>query len=282
MTAPPTLTSAQPGQWISKTAHGMPYSLLPPAGLDPSYSYPILLVLHQFQDEGEQPQQWDPWVNTSWFRAAHPCFVFAPKCTINGRSSSDDFNWGGVTDGMQPAMKVAMQILDEEIAANPIDTARQLVTGNSMGGLGTEGLMCNPSLYGRFAAFMPVDGACYYNLGNAAVLAARLKDVPIWICHGTQDTSVSPQFDQKFAAAMQAARASNFQFTQPNVGHGSWGNFYPQRTPWDWLFKQRLGGMASPNPTPVPVSPATALADANAALVSAEARLNTVLNLLGA
>lgn len=237
---------ATPGTWLQSTYQGMPYFVLRPDGYDAAVRYPALLHLHQYQNHSGQPGQADPWYNTASFRSAHPCFVIIPLCMIGSQTSTPTFNWGGVTPELQQPIVSALAILDLVVAQYNCDRSRQYVTGNSMGGLGTWGILCNPAQRDRFAGAMPVSGSCYYNVGNEAAIAAALKDIPIWSCHGAKDTQVLPVFDQAMFRAMQAIGGA-MRFTgDPNGSHDTWDSFYPSSAPWDWLFAQRKGGTAMP------------------------------------
>ena len=91
------LASAAPGTFEEASLNGMTYALLKPHGYDGSKSYPIMLFLHQLQNDGAIPQQIQPWFNTAAFRKNHPAFIVAPRCPSSGESS----NWGGVSAASQ-------------------------------------------------------------------------------------------------------------------------------------------------------------------------------------
>jgi predicted peptidase len=63
---------ATPGTWTQATYQQMPYYVLLPDGYNAATSYPVVLFLHQYQNDSGQPAQTDPWFNTAAFRAAHP------------------------------------------------------------------------------------------------------------------------------------------------------------------------------------------------------------------
>lgn len=242
---PPANTNANPGNWQSFTSGGMPWFLLIPDNYNPAISYPVVLFLHQYQNESAEPQQTDPWFNTAAFRAAHPCFVVVPRCQINTQTSTAIFNWGGVDPNLQQPIVSALAILDEVIRNNNIDKNRQYITGNSMGGLGTWGVLCNANQWQRFAAAMPVSGSCYYNVGNETNIAQALKNLPVWSCHGQQDTQVSPTFDQAIMPLLLNLNPANRFTNDPNGQHDTWDTFYADPKTWNWLFSQAKGGSVS-------------------------------------
>ena len=107
----------------------------------------------------------------------------------------------------------------------------------------------------RFAALAPVCGAIkapreerdtlyVTQVANEAdpyaVVANRLRDVPVWIFHGAKDDLVPPDDDRLLIRAFRAAGARDARHTEfPDANHNSWDPAYSQ-TPefWTWLFAQ--------------------------------------------
>jgi cellulase (glycosyl hydrolase family 5) len=247
----PDPTKVTPGVWISRSYKGMPYFVLPPDRPIAGKAYPAVLFLHQFQNEASEPGQTSPWFNTQAFRAAHPAYIILPLCSINGRTSSNDFNWGGVTPDPQPAMALALEIFAMEVKANGIDPNQLIITGNSMGGLATHGVLANDAQRAPFAAFLPVSGSCYYQIGNIPAIAAKLKNVPIWSCHGSLDNQVSSAYDITLFKEMQRIGGLMKFTNDPNGAHDTWDSFYPNPAVWAWAFAQKKTG-AIPMPTATP------------------------------
>src|SRR4051812_12508065 len=176
-----------PGSWIANSYQQMNYFVLLPDNFDASKAYPVILFLHQYQNDAGQPGQTDAWFNTDHFRAAHPCIVVVPTCRIGNQGSTPTFNWGGVDANLQKPIVYALAILDLVVDKYHADTSQLILTGNSMGGLGTWGVLCNPDQRGRFCCALPVSGSCYYKIGHEAQVANDLKDIPVWSCHGAKD-----------------------------------------------------------------------------------------------
>jgi dienelactone hydrolase len=220
----------------------MPYYVLLPDNFGAAVRYPVILFLHQYAGDTSQPAQASGWFNTDAFRARHPAIIVLPFCKIGTQRSTATFNWGGVDANLQKPIVYALAILELVVAKYGADRARLYVTGNSMGGLGTWGILANPAQRGRFAAFMPVSGSCYYMMGKEAQLAQDLRDTPVWSIHGTNDTQVRPDFDQKIMPLLMAinpkAKFTNIAGQQ----HDAWDPFYPKVDGWDWMFSQSLGG----------------------------------------
>lgn len=126
-------------------------------------------------------------------------------------------------------------LLDEIESKYKVDKDRICVTGLSMGGFGSWSLAAaNPE---RFAAIIPICGG-----GNPA-MAAKLKDLPIWVFHGGKDTTVPPSRSEAMVKALKEAGSEKVKYTlYPEAGHDSWTKTYNNPEVWDWLLKQKRGG----------------------------------------
>ena len=261
-----------PGNWITQTINGMQYQVLLPANYDPLVKYATTLYLHQL-DMGNDPSgllaEVNPWFNTTAFRTATPTIVVMPLLDQSADPSGQTINFGGISTGDTAGETNAIAALKQVMSQYSVDTSRVYVTGNSMGGIGTEDMLIKYNAYtgteGKlFAAGLSLAGADYgqgYPTPNASVVTA-LKNVPFWAIHGGQDTQVPLTFDQNLYAAEQAA-GGDMKFTQDNnLGHDVWDTYYPQsgaNSPLGWLFSQSTGGkVSSPTPTPTPSAPASA------------------------
>src|SRR5690348_15823353 len=64
-------SGAQPGQWQQESLGGMTYFVLLPSGYTAGKKYPVLLWLHQLQNDSMVPQQPGQWVNTADYRSRY-------------------------------------------------------------------------------------------------------------------------------------------------------------------------------------------------------------------
>ena len=83
----------------------------------------------------------------------------------------------------------------------------------------------------RESGFDPADP-----YGSAARI---LRDVPIWIWHGTDDKAVPVTESRRMSEALAAAGASATYTELPGVGHNAWDPAYQSETLPRWLFAQR-------------------------------------------
>ena len=132
-------------------------------------------------------------------QAKHPCFVVAPQCPLNEQWVDVPWANGSYSLDQVPIsdeLTVVMDLLDEILAAYPIDPNRLYVTGLSMGGFGVwDLLMRYPN---KFAAAAPMSGA-----GDPAQ-ADNIKGIPTWIFHGEIDSTVPVEGSRDMVNAFEA------------------------------------------------------------------------------
>jgi predicted peptidase len=132
----------------------------------------------------------------------------------------------------QPAQqKLLLALLDHISNSCKIDPDRVYLTGLSMGGYGSWRLAADHAE--RFAAVVPICGA-----GNTAD-ADKLKSLPIWVWHGTEDPAVPFQRSVEMVEAIKKAGSTTIRFTTlEGVGHNSWEAAYATPELYQWLDKQ--------------------------------------------
>ncbi len=161
----------------------------------------------------------------------HPCVVMAPAC------DSRTEHWVETRFRRGPEKRSITQelleALDSVVKEANIDTTRIYVTGQSLGGVGTWGLI---SKYpDRFASAVPVCGIW------SPEDAPKMNGVAIWAFHGDQDPTVPVTGSREMIAALKKAAASpEPRYTEfAGVAHGSWAPAYATPELWDWLFSQQ-------------------------------------------
>lgn len=89
--------------------------------------------------------------------------------------------------------------LDELERILPIDPDRVYVEGHSLGAMGTwEWAMCNPE---RLAAISPRAGV------GSPFRAVRMKNVPAWVIHGSEDDAIPYGYAEQMVTALKALGA---------------------------------------------------------------------------
>jgi poly(3-hydroxybutyrate) depolymerase/sugar lactone lactonase YvrE len=161
----------------------------------------------------------------------HPCIVMAPAC------DSKTARWVEVPvgrgKGLRSVMPELLEALDAVIQETNADQNRIYITGQSMGGIGSWGLIARHAE--KFAAAVPVCGAW------SPDDAPQMNGVAIWAFHGDQDKTVPVSGSRNMIAALKKAGVRpEPRYTElAGVGHGSWEPAYATTEMWDWLFDQR-------------------------------------------
>ena len=184
---------AQPEIVAKFVSHQQPYAggsltylLFVPEQYDSTRHYPLMLALHgstetysfdwQFRDCRYATVWADPVNQTD-----HPSFVVAPVCPSGG-------DWSAVYGGL-------LAILDSLERAFSIDTDRVYITGISMGGFGTWGMITHyPEL---FAAAVPMAA------GGAPAYVNSFATMPIWDFHSAADPVVAVALSREMIHAME-------------------------------------------------------------------------------
>src|SRR4051812_44643086 len=159
--------------------------LMSPDGCSTASPCQIVTYLHYLGGESQTPQDVQSYFNNPAFWSANPhTIVLAPM--VNG--SSDTNNWGGVQGGVSPNMQAAADLVKQTEATNPTDPNSVVLTGGSMGGIGTQAGMEEFGPQGTtgqhvFTAGLAYDGAMYNT--DPATEKSALCGVPLTIVHGT-------------------------------------------------------------------------------------------------
>jgi predicted peptidase len=145
-----------------------------------------------------------------------PYVVVAPQCPANLR-------WNDT--------KRLNAFLDHLLKTLPVDPARVVLTGLSLGGMGTwEWGAANPA---RFAGLAPVCG-----LGDVKRVST-LRGMPIWAFHGDKDAAVPYQAGRATADAAKDSGADVKFTTYPGVGHNSWVQAYEEPDFDKWVLARK-------------------------------------------
>src|SRR5262245_8910183 len=141
------------------------------------------------------------------------------------------FGWGAGSEGG----KLALAILDEVEKEYTVDNKRLYLTGLSMGGMGTWSLgAAHPE---KWAAIVPICGGVF-NSREVDETAKKLKDIPIWCCHGDKDTAVKVERSRELIDALKKLGVDPKYTEYPGVGHNSWDKAYDTDELYEWMSKQ--------------------------------------------
>ncbi len=227
--------------YVAKTYRSGDESLLyrihVPEEAEDEEKLPLLIFFHGAGERGDDNQRQLFHGTADIMRIAGskgvPLIVVAPQCP-NGQQWVDT-PWGDLSHTMpkEPSapMRLSIGLLKELAAELPVDPDRVYVSGLSMGGFGTWDIVQRMPDY--FAAAIPVCG------GGDTAEAAKLKDLPIWCFHGSEDGVVKPKRSRDMIAAIKEAGGDPKYTEYPGVGHNSWTATYRDPEVLGWLFKQR-------------------------------------------
>jgi predicted peptidase len=222
--------------------HTVRYRWFAPAKTD--RPLPLVITLHGSSGKGNDdltqltggnaPLSAGVWAAPE-FQKKYPCFVLAPQCPP-GEMWTHTTSWTSPTHLLSarpaPALAGVMALLDELIKTQRIDPTRIYLVGASMGGYGTWDWIVRESQ--RFAAAIPACG------GMPEGQAARLKDLPLWIFHGENDTIVpvaeSRRAFSEIIAAGGSPRYTEYAQGPHRISIYVWHDPETAR----WLFSQSL------------------------------------------
>ena len=127
-----------------------------------------------------------------------------------------------------------------------INDQRIYVTGLSMGGYGSWDLIsknrdffaaaapiCGGGSIERLKRILKIKGAEPFDIDDLT----RVKDMPIWAFHGSNDDVVPQRESEVLIGALKEAGNKNVKFTSyKGVGHDSWTRTYSNPKFYKWLY----------------------------------------------
>lgn len=225
-------------EYVNESGDTLLYRLLQPETVKAGRRYPLVLFLHGSGERGRDNARQLIWGAGTFIdqknRRRYPAYVVAPQCPEGERWV--EVHWALDHHEMpeQPSrnMQLVMELLEELQRDFPVDARRLYVTGLSMGGYGTWDLISR--MPDSFAAAVPVCG------GGDEKQAEKLKDIPVWVFHGADDTTVPPERSRNMVNAIKNAGGTKIRYTEyPDVGHGSWKPAYADPELLRWMFRQK-------------------------------------------
>lgn len=224
--------------YTADDGYTMPYRLYIPDDYDCGEEYPLIFFLHGAGERGDDNEKQLAIGIRHIFWEGSPAYnsiIVAPQCPCDKRWVDVDWQLG-TFDRKQVAetreLKTAFAILHEVMTLCNVDRDRVYVTGISMGGYGTfDALARHGSL---FAAGVPVCGGC-----DPETDAKANTRIPMWMFHGSADTTVPPVGSRLMYAKISTMGGKNVHYTEySGMDHGIWDNAYADRDMLNWMFQQ--------------------------------------------
>jgi predicted peptidase len=203
------------------TDFGLNYLVYLPKDYDPQQSYPTILFLHGAGERGSDLELVKLQGLPKRIAAGDefPFIIIAPQCPKE--------SWWVYE------LKPLSLLLDHIESTYAVDKSRFYLTGMSMGGQGTWALAVEHPR--RFAAVVPICPLQLFNPPKVCVL----KDVPVWVFHGAQDTTVPIQQAQLMVNTLKAC-GGNVDFTiYAKANHDSWTETYNNPQLYTWFLEHR-------------------------------------------
>lgn len=218
----------------------LPYQIYLPKDYSKDKAYPVLFFIHGNGSRGND--------NTSQFNNAKICetlinnsehqdiIIIAPQCDKDTQWVESDHTKGNyiLQSEMTYCLQVALDIFDYWTNKLSTDNSRYYLYGNSMGAYACYDLLS------RF----PDKWACAVVVAGCGDLnyADKLKDIPIWMHHGDEDTLVPYEGSVKmYDALKQAGGKDNIILTTyKGQGHTIFNAVGFDPSVADWIWEQRL------------------------------------------
>ncbi len=200
----------------------MPYRLQLPINYNQNKQYPVLLYLHSAGEVGSD--------NISQLQLLYPAFstagdIMSETIIICPQTPS---GWSGGGNGY---LDIAKRIVDSVVKKYSADKNRIYVSGISLGGFATWDIIDSYPDY--FAASVSVCG------GSGGYVSQAIIDTPVWIYHGTADTTVSYNNSlSTYNAIINSGGNKARMITLEGVNHNAGSYAYGDRDMFNWMFEQ--------------------------------------------
>jgi len=214
-----------------------PYRMSAPQFPAAGRRYPLILFLHGSGECGtdnlKQIKAGLPSLMRNLLKRPEPVIVVAPQCQTGNwwvRRLAMREDYAAAREPM-PSLEVALELCRHVAAQGLADTNRLYITGLSLGGFGTwDAIQREP---GMFAAAVPVCG------GGDIRRVSVIKDLPIWVFHGTADKNVPVECSRRMADALRQAGSRSVQYTEyEGAAHNVWDRAYADPEMLDWMLRQ--------------------------------------------
>ena len=193
------------------------------AGDDSGKAWPLMLFLHG-RGESDGPlsivKKWGP--PRLIERGEHfPYIVVSPQCPRSPGS------WP------QPTQQAhLLQLLEHITKTYKVDKDRIYLTGLSMGGEAAYRFAAHRPE--TFAALAPL--SCYVDSKTYSMLE-RIKDLPVWVIHGADDTVFPLDKARQPVEAIRAAGGDVLFTILEGHDHDTWTDTYSDPTFYEWLLE---------------------------------------------
>ena len=205
---------------------------------DDRKQWPVILFLHGRGERGSEGM-WQTQIGLPQAVRDHPerwpFVIVMPQCPLPGYWTDPEM------------LDLAMAALDQETAEFHGDPERTYLTGLSMGGYGAWELA---RLYPRrWAAIAIAAGGIFWSYAPErwqqvstlpAEYAQALGRTPVWLFHGTDDSTVPPRESELMFEAFKAAGGHIRLWLYQGLKHDCWTRAYGEPELPRWLLEHRV------------------------------------------
>jgi len=228
----------KPYVYTNETGEAFAYRMSVPQYPEPGKVYPLVLFLHGSGECGtdnlQQVKAGLPALMATLLKRPEPVIVVATQCQ-NGnwwvKQLAREENYA-MSKEPAASLAVALEVCRHVVATRQADTNRLYITGLSLGGFGTwDAIQREPAL---FAAAIPICG------GGDIRRVQGLRQLPIWVFHGTDDKNVPVACSRRMVEALKLAGNRKVRYTEyEKAAHNVWDSTYANPEVIDWLLQQR-------------------------------------------
>ena len=215
---------------------GLPYRMYVPSDYDETKEYPLITILHGAGERGnDNKSQLKNMVVNMFNQENSPytdAIIICPQCPANQQWV--DTPWA---NGSYSTVKVkqsdeltAVVYLVESVRREySTDEKRCIVMGISMGGFGAWDLIMRHS--DIFTKAVCLCG------GADPRVAAEIKNVPVWIVHSSNDSTVPYSGSKEMADALEKAGSDVYVFETKESNHNVWDYAGNSTEIANWIFE---------------------------------------------
>ena len=226
-------------EYTARDGTALPYRIYIPSNYDPkNQTTPLIVFLHGAGERGTDNQrQFKQFLPEAFSQSMSPyaeAIIIAPQCPSDQQwvdTPWADGNYSVDQIAESNELGAVVELISEVENKYKPDADRYYAIGLSMGGFATWDLIMRHTEL--FAAAMPICG------GADPTKAEKLKELPIWTFHGTEDKTVPYAGTKAMCDAIKLTGSEVFEFTSmTNYDHGIWSNIGSNTRYGKWLLKQ--------------------------------------------
>lgn len=220
-----------------KNTYPIQYQIFIPEG-DKQIKRPLILFLHGSGERGhdnlKQTVHVYTFLTSDSIQKRYPAIVVAPQCPEEDYwAPVKRFEWSMTRGGkVTPAMAAVINLLEELRKQPNVDSTRMYVIGLSMGGFGTLDLISRRPEW--FSAAVPICGGA--DLTNTD----KIKEVPLWVFHGAEDTVVPVKLSRDLVNELTIKGIPARYTEYAGENHGIWERAIREPGFLEWMFSQNM------------------------------------------